>query len=280
MDRFGDHLNNLIHNTKRLIFTRGEAAQLAFISFDRSIEHISSLEEGSSIPISVPLGYRNDETTVMSDPQNYSKNQLLDRYKYLMLEQLPINEIFQLVTIIETFLNDILRSILIEYPNKIPSQKKIQVDYILSANSIESIKLLVADDILNEIAYNSPKDYATEFNKFTGINLLENPSFHKYVELKATRDIHIHNRGVANEVYLGKSGPSSARAEKGEYLIVDIKYFLKSYENCLKLNEFLEIELDKIWPSEEFRKRKSSQQELTKDDFLEETIDQSKNKAK
>ena len=133
---------------------------------------------------------------------------------------------------------------MIEYPNKIPSKKKVDIECILSSSSIEQAKLIIVDNILNEIAYKSPKDYATEFDKYTGVNLLENPVFHKYIELKATRDIHIHNAGISNDIYTTKAGVLS-RVKSGEYLPVDIQYFLISYEQCLQLNEILESELDK-----------------------------------
>lgn len=211
----------------------------------------------------------------MSKPRNYTKEELIERYAHLGLNKLPIDAIFQLVTIMETIMNDILRMILIEYPSKIPSKKKIDIDCVLSSSSIEQAKLTIIDGILNEFAYKSPKDYAIEFEKYTSVNLLENPVYHKYIELKATRDIHIHNSGIANDIYLTKSGVV-ARVKSGEYLPVDIKYFLMSYEQCLQLNEILEKELDEIWPSENFRERKAKNESLNKEEVIEKVIEQSK----
>jgi hypothetical protein len=275
MNTFGNKLNILIRSAKQSLFLQGEMAQLTYLSFEKNVEWINTLEEGTTIPISYPLGYRADHTPIMSDPKNYTKKELTERYAHLGLNKLPIDSIFQLVTIVETLLNDILKSILIEYPNKIPSNKKVDIGCILSSSSIEQAKLIIVDNILNEIAYKSPKDYASEFDKYTGVNLLENPVFHKYIELKATRDIHIHNAGKANDIYTTKSGVLS-RVKSGEYLPVDIQYFLMSYEQCLQLNEILEFELDKIWPSEDFRNRKITTTEDDKEIVVEHLIEESK----
>ncbi|WP_405250513.1 hypothetical protein [Dokdonia sp. Asnod3-C12] len=275
METFGNRINELIQNNTRLLFLQGEMAQLTYLSFEQNIKWVNDLEDGATIPISYPLGFRADNTAIMSDPRNYTKEELTEKYAHLGLNKLPIDAIFQLVTIMETLMNDVLRMILLEYPNKIPSKKKIDIDCVLSSTSIEQIKIVIVDGILNEIAYKSPKDYATEFDKYTGVNLLENPVFHKYIELKATRDIHIHNAGIANDIYLIKSGVV-ARVKSGEYLPVDIQYFLKSYEQCLQLNEILEKELDKIWPSEVFRERKAKNETLNKEEVVEKAIEESK----
>lgn len=274
METFGNKLNYILGNTKSALFLQGEMAQLTYLSFEQNVEWINQLEEGATIPISYPLGYRADHTPIMSDPKNYTKEELTERYNFLGLNKLPLDSIFQLVTIMESLLNDILRSILIEYPNKIPSKKQVEVNCILLSSSIQEAKIFIVDNILYEIAYKSPRDYAMEFEKYTGVNLLENPVFHKYIELKATRDIHIHNAGKANEIYTTKAGVLS-RVKSGMYLPVDIPYFLMSYEQCLQLNESLEVELDKIWPSEYFRNKKVVSEKSEKEEVIENLLEES-----
>lgn len=279
METFGNRINDIIQNSKSLLFLQGEMAQLTYLSFEQNVKWVNDLEEGTTIPISYPLGYTADNTPIMSNPRNYSKEELIERYAHLGLNKLPIDAIFQLVTIMETLMNDILRMILVEYPSKIPSKKKVDIDCILSSSSIEQAKFSIIDGILNEFAYKSPRDYAAEFENYTSVKLLENPVFHKYIELKATRDIHIHNSGIANDIYLTKSGVV-ARVKSGQYLPVDIQYFLYSYEQCLQLNEILEKELDKIWPSETYRERQVKNVSLNKEEVIEKVIEQSKKDEK
>ncbi|WP_289659451.1 hypothetical protein [Flavobacterium panacagri] len=254
MESFGDKLNTVRGNTVSLLFNQAEMAQLTLMSFEQNIQWLNELEDSNTVSVSFPIGFNDDHTPLMSNAREYKKEVLINKYSQLSYVSLPLNTIFQLVTLIESFLNDILRMILIEYPNKIPSSKKVDINCILLSKSIEEAKIQIVDTILNEIAYKSPRDYAVEFEKYTGVNLLENPVFHKYIEIKATRDIHIHNLGIANDIYMTKAG-ILARVKSGQYLPVDLQYFLMSYEQCLQLTEVLETEMDKIWPSAVYRKK-------------------------
>lgn len=276
MDSFGNRLNSSIVVARNQLFLQGEMAQLTYISFEHFNNWIDTQEE-DNIPISYPIGYRADNTPLMSQPRNYSKEELKERYGFLGLNKLPIDGIFQLVTITESLLNDILRQVLLEFPKKIPGKKKIEAEKILECESIEVIKLSLIDNIINEFAYKSPKDYASEFEQYTGVNLLESPVYHNYMELKATRDILIHNNGVANDIYCSKAGVL-ARVKAGQYLPVTLQYFLQLYEQCLQLTEILEKGLDEIWPSEEYRQRKMQGLNPSQKEAVEETIEEEKDK--
>jgi len=172
-------------------------------------------------------------------------------------------------------LNDILRAILIEFPKKIPNKRKLEIEHILTCDSLDQIKLIIVNTILNEFAYKSPREYTDEFYNYTSVKLLENPVFHNYIELKATRDIHIHNKGVANGIYLTKAGVL-ARVNSGHYLPVTLQYFLEMYEQCLQLTEVLESALYEIWPSLAYRNRKQLNIQEAQQDAVEQTISESK----
>ncbi|MDO1500326.1 hypothetical protein Q2T40_09310 [Winogradskyella maritima] len=271
MENFGDKLYNAVSHTRMLLFTEGELANLTVIANNRFIELIEE-EKDEPIKIDHPVGWRADNTPINST-NTYSKEELTSRYRFMSETKLPLDAIYRLVTITETLLNYIFKSVLIEFPGKIPSKRKIDASIALGADSIDSIKIDIVNSILNEIAYKSPKEYAEEFNKFVGINLLENPIFHRFIELKATRDIHIHNGGNANDIYISKAGPL-ARVKSGFYLPVSVQYFLQSYESCIQLTEILENELHKIWPSAEFIKYKESTKSKEKEQVIEENIEQ------
>lgn len=116
------------------------------------------------------------------------------------------------------------------------------------------MKITLLNSIINELTYKSPKDFAEDFKNYVGINLLEKPVFYNYIELKATRDIYVHNQGIANEIYLAKAG-TQARVKAGEELPVDTKYFLQSYEWCIQIVTILEEGLSEIWHSPAYEER-------------------------
>lgn len=277
METFGDKLIEIINSSRSQLFLQGEMAQLTYISFEQMTTWVDNQKE-DTIPISYPIGYNPDKTTMMSQPHNYSKEDLKERYAFLGLNKLPIDAIYQLVTITETMLNDLLRAILIEFPKKIPNKRKLDIDQVLACDNLDQIKLAIVDTILNEFAYKSPKEYADEFSFYTGVKLLENPVFHQYIELKATRDIHIHNKGIANEIYLNKAGVL-ARVKSGRYLPVTIQYFLEMYEQCLQLTEVLERALNDIWPSLVYKNRKQLSIQEDQQEVVEQTINEAKSET-
>ncbi len=274
MESFGDKLYNRIANARNELFIQGEIAQLTNQSFDKYIQIISDFQD-DEIEVTYPIGYGANNIP-LNTTQKYTKEDLIGRYSFLRQKQLPINGLYQLVTTVEALFGDLLRGILIEFPVKISNKRKLDFETVLEAESLEEIKITLVNSIINEISYKSPKDFAEEFEKYAGVNLLEQPTFHKYIELKATRDIYIHNQGYANEIYLAKSA-TLARVKNKQFLPVDIHYFLYSYECCLQITEILEESLNKIWPSIEYQRNKYSNIGEQKTELTEQIISNPEN---
>jgi len=248
---FGNSLNRIVKNSFAKLFVQGEFAQLTYNSFDHTVKMIRDAEL-ATWKLDLPVGYSAQKRAILSR-REYTKDELIDRYEFLADNVLAINGIYQLVVIVEAMLGDVIRALALKYPKKLGAKYRIPVGVVLSASSIEEIHLHTIDSVLNELSYKSPQDYATAVEELISVRLLECPSFHQYVEIKATRDIHIHNRGVANEVYARKVG-SHARVDSGHHLPVGSDYFLASYEHCIKLTEWLQEKLHDKWPSSDFEK--------------------------
>lgn len=244
----GNLLYQLVTNARHALFNQGELAQLTFGAFDVMAGNVQN-NQSESISISFPVGYRPDKTAIEST-KSYTKSELLARYQFLAFHQMPVNGISQLVTIVEALLGDILRSVVVRYPHKLGAKRSLPLHAVLESQTLEEVHLKATDSLLNELSYKSPAEFAEALEALLSVNLLECPAFHKYIELKAARDIHVHNRGWVNETYLKKAG-SHARAARGAFLPVDIPYFLESYEACLQVTEWLEQELDQHWHSSE-----------------------------
>jgi hypothetical protein len=154
-----------------------------------------------------------------------------------------------------------MRTVVLKYPQKLGGKRSMALRDVMEATSIAEIHQRAADAFLNELSYKSPKDFAEIAGTVLSFNLLECSSFHAYAEIKATRDAYIHNRGIANEVYVRKAD-SHVRAKVGAQLPVSIAYFLDSYEHCLSMLDWLEEKLHAIWHSSEHELRKLPQQPL------------------
>jgi hypothetical protein len=256
----GNHLNQIVTNARAAMFEQGELAQLTYGAFDIAVHSMQASSE-EEIKVTFPVGYKADRTAIPST-RTYNKEELLRRYQYLAFHQLAVNSIVQLVTLVETMMGDVVRSVVLRFPQKLGGKRTLPIKEILESTSLEEVHLRATDALLNDLSYKSPAEFAEAVQPLLSINLLECPAFHRYIEVKATRDIFIHNRGIANDVYARKSG-SHARVKVGMSLPADVNYFLESYEHCLQVADWLEVELHCHWHSSEYEDRQRPQLEMS-----------------
>ncbi|MGN2245031.1 hypothetical protein ACFWZU_16185 [Frateuria sp. GZRR33] len=252
----GDELNRIVRAACQALFVQGELAQLTHLALAYAANAVRD-DASSEVEISYPIGY-NADRTVMPFARKYSKQELLERYDFLTYTQLGVNGVMQLVTITESMLGDVLRAVVVRYPQKLGAKRTILIQAVLEASSLQEVHLKATDALANELSYKSPVEFAEAVDGLIGVNLLALPAFHKYVEVKATRDIHVHNRGIANDMYVRKAS-SHARVKPGAYLPVDTQYFLEAYEACLQVTDWLENVLHERWHSAELESRRSPQ---------------------
>ena len=250
----GNKLHGITRQADGILFELGRLTQLSYSSYEFSAKNIHESEE-ETITLSYPIG-QNPDGSPMLGKNDFPKKTLIDQYSSLANHSLPLTSIYRIVTTIEAMLSDMVREVILAYPKKLGSKKKIDLVTVLESDSIEAIHAAAIDSHLNELAYKSPKDFAVEVEDLLGVNLLEIPAYHTYIEVKATRDIHIHNSGVTNEIYLEKTG-SHARVHKVKMVLpVDNSYFLKAYEASLQIVDALREELYKKWGSSDFEASK------------------------
>lgn len=255
----GNQLNQIVSSARNAMFDQGELAQLTYGAFDIAARGMQAMEQ-EEIEVIFPVGYKPDKTAIQST-RTYRKEQLLSKYQFLAFHQLSVNALVQLVTIVETMFGDVVRAVILRYPHKLGGKRSISVQAVLESITLEEVHLRATDSLLNELSYRSPAEFSESMQQLLSVNLLECPAFHHYMEIKATRDIFIHNRGIANDLYVRKAG-SHTRVKSGTALPADIQYFLESYEYCLQIADWLEVELHGHWHSSEYEDRKSLQIEL------------------
>ena len=248
---FGDRLYKVLDQADADLYRLGELSQLSQESYRLSVQALSQRPD-TSITLNYPMG-KDTDGKMFFGSNEYPKQALIELYKVLANQTTPLNGLYQIVTIMEAVLGDIVRLVIQKYPKKLGDKRKIDLAIVLSGNSIEAVQHAATDTYINELSYKNPLDFAKEFHTLVGVNLLELPAYHQYVEAKATRDIHIHNNGMANEIYCAKSG-SHSRTQPGAELPVDIDYFIQSYKYSLFITGYLKDQLHEIWDSSLQRK--------------------------
>ncbi|KAA2223131.1 hypothetical protein [Chryseobacterium sediminis] len=247
---FGNKLYRVVRESRLLMFDIGERIALSRTAFTYYRDNISVASNDSVITVRTPIGlHPNDE--VMESEYKYQQSQLKYTLNKLCIDELPIDGLYKMVTMVEGILIQVLDEILQKYPSKVGSKIKVDAGVIIESQSLEELKRYLFKRIINDITYKSPEDFAKEFKDFTGIDLGKFAMYNNYIELKATRDLYMHNNGIVNEIYLRKA-KGLGRALENEKVVCDYDYFLKCYEVCLQLVEFIVDELNTIWESSEY----------------------------
>jgi len=153
----------------------------------------------------------------------------------------------------ESFLLKVLRVIVSEYPGKlsvsvqgVSACKTAPVAIVFDAPSLDEAQEAIIAEHLSGVFYAQPKAYLEYSRKVIGIEK-DDPAFEHYLEMKATRDLLVHNGGIVNGVYLTKAG-SNARGKAGEKLLVDSAYFEHCIAALKRISGIIKRDSEKSFP--------------------------------
>ena len=106
-------------------------------------------------------------------------------------------------------------------------REEIQVPLsdVLDAPNREAILGSVAERIVRELAYRRPDQWFRFLDNRVNLGCPDEGRRADLCEMKATRDVLEHNRGVANQDYLDKAG-TAARHAPGDMIQIDEPYLL------------------------------------------------------
>lgn len=97
------------------------------------------------------------------------------------------------------------------------------------------------------VSYATPQNYLKYFQEITGC-LTEKDEFADYIEIKATRDLIIHNSGIINETYKIKVG-DKCRGINGEKILIDKIYFDHSIATMKRISGLIRKDTEKTFKS-------------------------------
>lgn len=133
------------------------------------------------------------------------------------------------VAIFEHIFFDVLRVILLNQPVRLPSDRKIEYSVVVAAASKGDILQVMVERELNELKYKNVADWFAFVLKLVSSCTVPAEDVGRISEAKASRDILVHNAGMANDIYVRKSG-AWARFESGQMVSVAGTYTLECWQ--------------------------------------------------
>ena len=146
-------------------------------------------------------------------------------------ELLRILGLSHLVTIFEGYLVDIIQEILLAHPDILKSGKQLTAEEVLTIGERKQIVSYLAEKEVEELQYSPFQKVVKYFDDKFNINLntpIVSPE--QITEILATRNIHIHNKGVINQRFQKLVKGSTLRL--GTYKRITREYLVYT-NNCI-----------------------------------------------
>jgi hypothetical protein len=172
--------------------------------------------------------FRNLTTGTRVDEQ-----ELLGKAQLYLTDYLMFSSFQHFVSLFEDFVFGLLRVWLVTYPESL-SKKHVEFGTILNASDRVSIILSVVDRRLDELKYKRVAEWFDYLKELTNLACPTEDEIAKLAEIKASRDILVHNNGMANATYIDKAG-ALARCRDGEGLEIPEQYHRESWETIKKV---------------------------------------------
>ncbi len=151
---------------------------------------------------------------------------------YLSIE-LPQATFQQFVSIFESLSFELLRLWLTAYPLSL-GKRSVDLKTILDLPDKDAITQVVVKKELNEVFYDRPAGWFAYLEEKVNLGCPTLDEVDQVAEIKASRDILVHNRGIANKTYEWKAG-RRARYRDGERMEIPETYHRESWDLLKKL---------------------------------------------
>jgi len=160
--------------------------------------------------------------------------ELTGRVRGYVAERLAEATFQTFLAVFEAFLGDLLRARLRAEPKYLMPTEPVDFPTIHAAPDKAAVIDFVVERKVQGLFYKRPADWLKFADDKLGLGCPTADEVERLAEAKATRDVLIHNRGVANEVYVDKSG-RRARFRVGDRVDVPEPYHREVWELLRKV---------------------------------------------
>jgi len=154
-----------------------------------------------------------------------------------------------MVSRMEAYVQDCVALVAITYPKKLSiladKNGGIPIDIFLDNESRDDVIRRFVMLRCEGLMFSKPAEYLAKAATVMSIELDEE-DINNFLEIKATRDIIIHNSGRINKIYIEKAG-KKGRGSDGEVLEIDMKYFKHVLVSLKKLSGAIQSKIEAVY---------------------------------
>jgi hypothetical protein len=121
----------------------------------------------------------------------------------------------QFVSSFEDFIFGVMRHWLLAYPKRL-AKKQIPMSFVLAASNLDAVKLDAINRELNELAFKRVREWFAYLEDMVKLGCPTDEEIDRLAEIKATRDVFVHNRGIANQICEEKAGARKRGGHRDE----------------------------------------------------------------
>ena len=121
----------------------------------------------------------------------------------------------------------------------------IPIDLFLEHNSRDDLLERYVTLCCEGLMFGKPTVYLDKATKVLSIEI-DDEFIKDYIEIKASRDIIVHNLGEINSLYVDKAG-EKARGALGDELVVNTAYFKHVLVTAKTLSGTIQREVEKVY---------------------------------
>lgn len=212
--------NNKVKDFEALIYTnKFIAASSIEAGYGNSLSLFTPLKKaGAYLP--TELGRVDGSLKGLSSPEN--------RVPPFLRSQLFI----ALIASVEDYLSQIMKEVLVSYPEKI-NAKTTDSSNIINSGDVKEIIEAMAEKHITDSLYKKPEEYKKSLIEIISADKdLLGDYWDSFTEMKATRDAGMHAGWRSNSIYIRKAGSKSRTNRIGDFLPITVDYFNQSINVC------------------------------------------------
>lgn len=196
-------------------------SKMAVLSLEEIEKNRDVLDEQSSFPVPSKLPNKEVRRNVDAIVDTLTKARTTDIYKALVV---------YVVSLVEPVLMEIVRLTLLYDKRRVKTKPKgsdgrLEYDTILNCNDYAEVMNVIIAKYIDVLNYSKPIDQIEYIQKLLSIEI-EESLWKDWIEIKASRDLIVHNSCNINKIYLDKVG-DKARGELGSQIVIDEEYYKK-----------------------------------------------------